>query len=361
MKHTIEAAELKFYNANNRGNNTGDCVKRGISLAFDIPYSDAGKLLNQKMKELKQVRWNITPVYRGVVSDLGGGQPIRYEGTITVNEFADKVARPGKIYLLETGKKPGEVSHVCCIRNGKVWDSWDSRKYYVDCFFEIDGSTRREIRDTDVKFMESMSTQYAEPAVQAEIERYAAKKGMDIKAYDLNAIGNDYRIKIACSLALAKNDLVQKDRYYQFDIFLVMEPTWTKEEIIEFIKKTAKARAYDRMYTINQEEKKLAEAAEVSKNVDKVVDKSDLYLTSQERRFINTLPGWVTPLIQHIMIEKPGQYSDSYMLRISPLPGDPRTHESILFTDWDANGIRYMLDRYKEDYSVEGKDYYKDW
>lgn len=365
MKKRIKAADLKFYNANSRGNHTGDCVKRAISLAFDVSYPETGKLLNQKMHDRRQTQWNIMPVYRRVIEDLGGGNPIQYEGIITVDQFADEVAKPGKIYILETGKKPGQLSHLCCIRDGKVWDSWDSRKYFVDCYFEIDGSDRRAIRDTDSKFMEGLSSKYAEPAVQAEIERYASKKGLEIKGYDLNAIGNDYKIKIDCSLAISRDEFIQKDRYYQFNVVLVMEPTWTKEEIIEFIKKTAKMRTYDRMYAINQEEKKLREAAEIVQQMggERETPWGAKYLDKREQRFVNTLPGWVKPLLEYVNIQEPGQYYDSYTIEIKKLPGDTLhpDRKKLEFYDWDADGIRYMLDRYKKDYSVGGLDYDKDW
>lgn len=45
MKY-IEA--WKYYNANVHGKNVEDCPKRALSLAYDIPYNEAGKVLRSQ-------------------------------------------------------------------------------------------------------------------------------------------------------------------------------------------------------------------------------------------------------------------------------------------------------------------------
>ena len=64
----VNSATLEKYNANNRGKSVDDCVKRGISLAFDLPYAEVGKILNAKMKELRKSAWNIQPVFEPVIN-----------------------------------------------------------------------------------------------------------------------------------------------------------------------------------------------------------------------------------------------------------------------------------------------------
>lgn len=43
----VNSATLVEYNANDRGKNAPDCVKRAISMAFSIPYSEVSKALRE--------------------------------------------------------------------------------------------------------------------------------------------------------------------------------------------------------------------------------------------------------------------------------------------------------------------------
>ena len=52
MIRKIESAELVRYNANSSGKMSPDCVKRALSLAFDVPYSQIAKMLNEEMKKM---------------------------------------------------------------------------------------------------------------------------------------------------------------------------------------------------------------------------------------------------------------------------------------------------------------------
>ena len=45
--------KLIYYNANTHNVHSGDCVKRAISLAFNLDYEYIAKLLRQKAKELR--------------------------------------------------------------------------------------------------------------------------------------------------------------------------------------------------------------------------------------------------------------------------------------------------------------------
>lgn len=360
MKNRIKAAELKLYNANSRGNRSPDCVKRGLSLAFDIPYNEMGKLLNQKMKELRYDAWNRTPVFKRVIEDLGGGMRISVEESgVTVDDFADQ--HPSGIYIVLCGAKDdGSTTHLVTIRDGKIWDSWNSKRYFVESYWEIDGSDRKAIRDTDKNFMKGIAETYALPAVHNEILRYINKKGWLSSDASTNiVVVNDHQIAIRCKVNLFKDNILKKDRNYRFDVVLVIEPTWTEPEIIEFVQKIGKQRAYDRMWTVNEQEKKLKEAAEIENQIGEAGKLDDMYLTEQEERFVNSLPGWVRPLIQHIYIQNPGQYMDSYRLKIKKLPND-NVHpddEYFTFEAETASDMKEMLYDYKHNLRVEGIDY----
>lgn len=361
MKLQITSAEFERYNANNRGNNSPDCVKRAISLAFDTPYAEVSKLLNNKMKELRAYAWNITPVFSKVISDLGGGKRTitEHSGT-TVDSFADD--HPSGAYILLTGPKEGSTSHLVTVREGRVWDSWDSRKNFVQSYWKVENGSNRQIRDTSKNYMESVGNELAVPVVHDEIIRYMDKKKWSYSDATTQLIVSKYQILVKCKIKLNKDDLILKDRDYSFNVILVIEPSWTDVEIVEFIKKIGKQRAYDRMWTINEQEKKLREGAEIQRQLDSnpaLKGRSTLYTTEQEDRFLNTLPGWARPLVGDIQIQEPGKYIDSYRLKMYKLPQDDR-HPDIRFFYLEgetASDIRRMLDEYKNGYNIEGIDY----
>ena len=360
MRITIEAAKFKYYNANSSGRNTGDCVKRAISFAFDIPYIQTAKLLNNKMKDLEFGKWQIYPVFKNVIRDLGGGEPIDVKDTITVDKFAD-TNDPNYIYIVLTSRAPGGAnSHLLTIRNGEVWDSWDSRNYYVSRYWKISSSDRKLIQDRSEDTLNEMAYEYAEPVVKDEINRYISKKGMDVSYTSTTVWSFKYTIKIKCQVVFNKDELVKKQRTYNFDINLVIEPTWTDDEVIAFIKKIGKQRTYDKMWAINEEEKKLKEAAEMSRELGRdTTFTPPEFMTKQETRFYNSLPGWCKPLVTYLYIEEPGKYPDSFVLYIRKLPGDTMHpgEDEFHFEAWTANELRNMLNEYKDTGRVEGIDY----
>lgn len=122
--------------------------------------------------------------------------------------------------------------------------------------------------------------------------------------------------------------------------------------------KTGKQRAYDRMWTINEQEKKLREAAEIEQQLGHA-EEGNLWMTEQEERFVNTLPGWVKPLIMDVQIQEPGKYTDSYRLKVRKLPSDNIHPDDkyFYFEGETAADIREMLKEYKDNGRVEGVDY----
>ena len=62
--------KLIYYNANTHNVHSGDCVKRAISLAFNLDYEYIAKLLRQKAKELRINSWQVPSVFIPVIEDL---------------------------------------------------------------------------------------------------------------------------------------------------------------------------------------------------------------------------------------------------------------------------------------------------
>lgn len=360
MKLSVKSATLEKYNANNRGKNVGDCVKRAISIAFDLPYSEVSKILNTKMKELRKTQWNIMSVFIPVMEELGATKtPIGNYPTL--EEWVDTQADPSKTYILLVGKKQGGTDHLVCVRNGKIWDSWDSRdRIITSCWTVNDDVQHKELTDIKDHLVE-LSDDYIYPVLYGELEKQMKKRGMDGLCTYFPTFKN-YTIKTKWKLVIEPDDIVTKVRSYTLEIAIPFEPTTTMEEAIKFIQTTGKTRMYDRMYAVADQEKKLHEEYEMRAKTGRE-GKGQLWLDSREQAFYNTLPGWARALITHIDIQNPEQWSDSYTIKMHKLPDDDRHPDEriIYFEDYNADGIRYQLKRYKDKFELAGEDYERDW
>ena len=360
MKRRVKASDLKLYNANVRGKNVGDCVKRSMSLAFDLSYSEIGKLLNAKMHEKRKSAWNQRSVFQDVIYELGGKHFTSTEDKlITVDDFADN--HSSGTYLLLVGKKPGEMSHMVCIRDGKVWDSWDCRKYFVTGYYDVTGVSEKQARELDKKYVNDIAQEFARFAIEDEMNRFVDKKKWHAIRIMCKAYANTtYQIKADCRIDLKKDGIINKDRIYTFVIKLTIEPSWTDDEIVDFVKKTAKIRTYDRMYAIADQEKKLEEAAKIENELkENGYKESYVFLTPQEDRFVNTLPGWIRPLITYVSIRQPNRWPDSYEITFKKLPNDDEhTHLTrVELEAWNARELKEKIDRYKDTFEIDKYDY----
>lgn len=375
LKKYIKSAKWEKYNANTRGLNSPDCVKRSMSLAFDIPYSEMGKMLNQKLKKSHASAWSYPSVYSPLIMELGGTEwrtlGIKNEdGThLTLNEFADEVADPNRIYLVETGKKLSghrsesnstqyQGNHLVCVRDGKVWDSWDSRNEYVIQYSVVYNPEAKMI--SEGFNLLDLSKTYVEPAVLNEISKYAKKKQWNSNYSECTTTkAADHQIVVQSKIIFDNTEWIDKRRNYVFKIVLPVEPTLSEEEAIEKLISVAKIRAYDRCYAIDGQEKKLQEEKKMEKESGQTFDSRHMFLDKRESKFINTLPGWVKPLLVYVNINEPGRYSDSYGISIKLLPGDT-IHKGVKYLSFEAEQsqiIRWMLERYKETYEAPFIDY----
>lgn len=366
MAEFIDAATLVYYNANVRNNDVGDCVCRSISFAFDIPYSTAGRKLNARMKELGKDKWNIPMVFNSVIKDLGGTDPIRQEESPypTVEEFAD--ANPNGCYILLCGKQQEgpKSSHMVCIIDGKVYDSWDSRRYFTRTHYVC--SEDRHVADTDIQSKMKELALFGRDEARKEIDRLNTKwiiKDTDDISVKCNidwldgsvsgyAMTFEYQARYYIS-----NDFYQDDAALRFKIACTLKPGMTEDEARAAIIKTVKQRVYDRMYALREHVKQDVEAFEISHQEGaEIANQEWMYITPVEQRFINQLPGKVRPFISYIYIQNPGQYYDSYRITIKSLPGDPDRGD-VTIEAYDANQAKDMILRYVKKFERPWEDY----
>lgn len=363
MKHKyINSAELVQYNANNRGKNVGDCVKRSISLAFGISYSETAKLLNKVKKSFGYPAWNIQPCYSKVIKQLGGSKYVQLDNMITVDEFADSYD-PAIVYIVLCGRPNGHTpSHMVCIREGKIWDSWNSRNYIVYGYYVVEGDVTKPIVDLSSN-MEELG-ELAEKASFETADTYATKRGWDYILTSDHSVSN-FKIKVFLTIMI--RDVVGQEsrrRTYTLQIPFVVEPTQTLAEAKQSVLKVAKTKGYDRMYAINQQETKLKEEEETARRFKEAGGalNNKLHLDQRERKFLNTLPGWIKPLIEHFYIYGPDYYGTyEYALTFHPSPDDWRRspNELIRLRAYTADELRQYINTYinSEYFDVAGEDY----
>ena len=119
-----ETKTFHFYNANPKNRITGDCVFRAFALAMEQDYNEivmemaklmceTGYALNDTKGENKYLKlkgWTKHP------------QPRKVDGSkYTGKEFCELIAKKNKRYIAHIGGH-----HIVCIKNGKVYDIWDS-------------------------------------------------------------------------------------------------------------------------------------------------------------------------------------------------------------------------------------------
>lgn len=374
MKKYVKSAEYKYYNANSRGSNVGDCVKRSISLAFDIPYAQVTKDINRVLKDYKDethrwdAAWNQTSVWKRLVKEYGGSNLIDVPEHPTQDEFAD--THDGT-YIVLSGKfsQNGNRSqgHACCIIDHVIYDSWNSKNHRVYGYFKIsDTGQHRAESGIQNRFADLGAEAYS--MMDTLCRKY-------IEKYNLNGacpeIGTDITKKgfaFKCHGWLAFSRTVPESKYiepYDLSFVVVLTPTTTYEEAQEIVKKTVYQKIYDKFYYIRKDIESKREAYELAQAAGREGrDPHDyMYMDGRESRFLKSLPAWVSRFITYISIQSPNQYSDSVQVWIRPLPGDPRgtsDGNQIRFEAYNTVDMRDMLERYKKDFERPWDDYNPD-
>lgn len=349
----VDAATYKRYNANARGKNAPDCVKRAISMAFNLDYNEVSKLLLAKAKEKHKSAWNILTVYEPVIYDLGGSIGQMLEEPYTVERFIDEVV-PNSICIMETSPKVsdaqyGRGNHLTCSVNGTLYDSWDSSHQYVCQYYLVEG-VRHDFTDIQDHLDELIPE--GSDLISQLAAKYEEKYNLPGQLTQLgDGRSKDFEIRFMMKY---EDDVVSR----RFSIDCVFSPTTSLEAARKKMTETIKVRMYDRFYEIAKMREQKAEGDELfyaSGYTDK--DKRELYLDTREERFFNSLPGWFKPFVTYLNVSEPGQFSDSYQLSALPIKGDPRFPETVTFYGYSAEDVRDEIARYKKNFERVDEDY----
>ena len=371
----IDSSELIKYNANTRGTNTGDCTARAISLAFNISYREARQALNQSAKENWRRDWayNTHENVVAVIRKLGGGelhsQP--KEDPKTVNEWAE-LHNEGT-YIIWCSSKPNvhRNLHLVSIINGKVYDSWDSRHYYVLGYWEITSGIKAE-QVTDIlgyltNFFNSRDVngyvEYTNNVFNKIIDKNKKlKKLADEYNADIDiAIRVDkiqwanYNFKLTYTVSSAVPTLNIPVSYYKSTMGITFKPTMTEDEIEPFFDATFNQKLYFFIHNVINKIEDACEGAALLEG-NELPNQQDLYWYDRSTaKSFKSLPYWVRALTISFYTRPAtyGEYSDRVTLRIKMpsfdteyIPGEKNDHR--YFQAYNMSDLKRGLEEYKK-------------
>ena len=108
------------YNPNPAGRRVGDCAVRAIAAALGLTWDEAFEEISQAAKWMADMP-SSDAVWGAVLRKTGffrAAVPNACPLCFTAAEFAHE--HPHGIYVLAFG------GHVATVRDGEIWDSWDS-------------------------------------------------------------------------------------------------------------------------------------------------------------------------------------------------------------------------------------------
>ena len=165
-----------------------------------------------------------------------------------------------------------------------------------------------------------------------------------LKSYESKFItfkDNVYKCRIDQTLSLRPRPYYDETTNYSFNFSIVMTPSTTPDEAHVIINSTIKTRIYDRLYSVNLQEKKKEEAWQAGGST-----KIDYWMTAQEERFYNSLPGKWQAIIERVDIQRPGTWSDSYSVRVKPQHGE--SDKWIRLEAGDSSEMKELIEHYIE-------------
>lgn len=121
-------AQFRYLNVNPKGEKTGDCVVRAISLATGVDYFDVTQDLILSADLLGCDALYLC-CYTHLLDDIYDLPQVDCEG-YTVEEFADMYPK-GRFIVRMNG-------HLSCIIDNCVMDIWDCRKEFLTNAWRVD-------------------------------------------------------------------------------------------------------------------------------------------------------------------------------------------------------------------------------
>ena len=369
LRHTINA-DLKLYNANTRGKSVGDCVKRALCMGFSMDYDEVSRELNKIKREKHQSAYNVSPVFNEFVKRRGTAfykdDVISPEtgvvlGTLdkdtTVREFSETYSEG--TYILEVGKPGGKFStHLCCVVDGDVYDSWNSTewKIYEVCVVSEHTSPIYELEVDDV--INDMQGD-----IDYYLERLFNRLKIDYATYSTSydrSFGRDnrytgvYYVFMKFTQPIPTSSKYHRSKSWGHEIVFKLNPRFDADKNREILFKKFKQKVYDWIYNIVRDIKDAREAEQTDFS-----NYSGWGFSNETKKFIMHLPQWVRNRVTDVEFGD-GEYTDKYKVYFQAFDDDPYLKErgdEVCAVGDTLTDLKSNIESYKERWSRFYYDY----
>jgi len=336
-------ADWKRYNANSNNKNVGDCVKRSLSFAYGVDYDVISRQLNKIKRDIHADAFNSRRVFTKFLIDNGaeGVNVAAYE-QMTEAEFCEKFN--SGVYICLSGPESKTWStHMVCIMNGDIIDSWNSSNYIVREAWEIPNVSDivEDITWSDIeKDMDVFAESYLEKVNKKYEQYFEVKRMIDIHV-------NDTTYKMKFQLRTTPNVpercmQVYPNYLYVKYIVIKVNPRMNIEQNLKSLQPKLKQKIYDWIYPYQKDIKDTLKVMEMKK--DDKFSKQDSYTLRDSLRF----PEWVRPYIVDFWESPDNTWSDKYEVTIKAMPGDPDVPESAWENKLKVPTFRFSADTMKD-------------
>lgn len=362
-------ADWYRYNANSRDRNTGDCVKRALTIAYRTDYNKVSSELNKIKRDLGYDKFNISPVFSRYLS--ARGDAFRKYGVVdpetgelnTVTKFCEE--HPTGTWLLLVGKYGNQhETHMVAVVDGDYYDSWDSGDYVVYYCAEVTGVDTSMDDSESVVYDDIVSTLI--DYLDGVINKWDTKSPEYIHQY-LDDVRKDDEFTYELVAAMELGDLeTYSPRYKSYSgrtlrRYFPVKFNPLRNDVDSIVKDLEEKLKRD-MYAWYHKNIKIltadSEVAKIQVNPNFRGDETDLL----------KLPEWVRPLVTTFWDYGAGSSwtrngGYRYEVFMEALPDDPRAvstssmYSDVGFYADTLTELKQELKRYKENFDRVGYDY----
>ena len=332
----------KRYNANSNDRNVGDCVKRSLSFAYGVDYDEISRQLNKIKRKIGSQAFNSYRTYTKFLQDSGAESiNINAYDTMTEEEFSKKWNQG--VYVCLTGpENKNYATHMVCIMNGDIIDSWDSSDYVVRSAYEIPNVSLEtsEVYFEDIELdLYDFIDEYLYKACRKYEDWFKCWRTCSYFIDETTAKMEFY---------LETKDLPDESKYYPNQIYvkritIKLNPRMNAKQNLESLKPKLKQKVYDWIYLF-QKDKRDVESL-------KKLETHPNYLGYYRNKLdLLKLPEWCRKYVLRFFIdESPTRYGYKYELDMEALPGDPQS-SIVEFRAESMKGLKDQLQQYKDSY-----------
>lgn len=354
---TKVVAAWKRYNANANNRNVGDCVKRALSFAYGRDYNDVSNELNRIKRDIGSTAFNNIRTWTKYLQEHGATKVPLDGASMTEETFSNN--HPTGIYILLTGhESKGYATHMVCIMNGDIIDSWDSSKNIVYDIWKINNVHDDIVEDLSWRDIIDDVTIFIDDFLDKTNKKYsdwfAAQRDSD-RSYAVNDLTYRMRFNVRTDKNLPDASSFYPDRIHSKVFVLKLNPRMSVEENIKSLQKKLKQSVYDWLY---EYEKDYRDTKAVLNAEEGHFGK---YKDHWSQKELLRLPPWVRSRVVSYSFDDSHHFEyDNYCVTFKALPDDPNVADrgdTVYLNEDTMRDLQNDLKAYVQDYARPGYDY----